>query len=258
MKATTVSSLVVVSLTFTMKLLGQGFVNLDFEDTTITPVGSPASTSYVATVPGWTWSPPGIFAYYYADCVAYNDIALDSPQVTLHSVDDPFGYPAIDGNYSILLQGGSQFVSSTSYSAIWQTGQIPATAESLIYWGGALQVTFDGQSLTPIAIGNAANYTVWAMDISAYAGQTGELRFTKPWLDTNFSDGALLDNIQFSPVPVPEPSTLALFGVCLFFLSGTRLMQRPTILWSHPPLMLSAPLSRFTSESVAARLTVGR
>jgi hypothetical protein len=227
MKLIRLLSLVVVSLAFTVNLFGQGFVNLNFENTTITPGVFPGGTRYVATVPGWTWSPAGNFVNGDPNSVAYNDIALDSPAVTLHGVDDPHGYPAIEGNYSILLQGGSQFVPNTSYSSIWQTGLVPSTAESLIYWGGALQVTFDGQPLTPVAISSAANYTIWGIDISAYSGQTGELRFTKPWRDTNFSDGAFLDNIQFSSVPVPEPSALAFCGVSLSFLLGIKLMKRP-------------------------------
>lgn len=210
---------------------GQDFVNLDFEDTTITAVlinSFSGYYDYIATVPGWTWSPTSNFVAVNADTmVSLNNIALDAPAVTLQGANSSFT-PAIQGMYSILLQGGSSFVPSTSYSCIGQTGQIPAAAESLIYWGGALQVTFDGHLLTPVAISIFANYTVWGMDISAYAGQTGELRFTKPWLNTNFSDGALLDNIQFSPVPVPEPSALALCGVSVLCLLGIRVMKQLT------------------------------
>src|SRR5262249_59639348 len=42
-------------------------------------------------------------------------------------------------------------------------------------------------------------------DISPYAGQTGELRFTVPWLGDS-----VLDGIQFSSTPIPEPSALPL------------------------------------------------
>ena len=204
----------VVSLHLAGDAYAQGFVNLGFETTTITPVVFPGGTRYTATVTGWAWYPPGNFVNGDPNSVGYNDVALDSPAVNLQGTNSPFA-PAIRGRYSILLQGGSQFVPSNSYSAIWQTGQIPANAESLIYWGGALQVTFNGQPLTPVAVSNAANYTIWGMDISAYVGQTGALQFTKPWLPTNFSDGALLDNIQFSSVPVPEPSALSLLLICI-------------------------------------------
>jgi hypothetical protein len=223
MKPIRILWLLAVSLLLTWDLYAQGFVNLGFETTTITPVVFPGGTRYTATVPGWTWTPGGNFVNGDPNSVGYNELALDSPAVNLQGTNSPFA-PAIRGRYSILLQGGSQSVPSTSYSAIWQTGQIPASAESLIYWGGALQVTFDGQPLTPVAISSAANYTIWGMDISAYAGQTGVLQFTKPWLPTNFSDGALLDNIQFSSSPVPEPSALSLF-ICGIFLIGYRVTR---------------------------------
>src|SRR5271168_2507258 len=106
MKSILLISLVAVSLAFTVNLFGQDFVNLDFENTTITPVVFPGGTRYVATVPGWTWSPAGNFVNGDPNDVAYNDIALDSPAVTLHGLDDSTGYSPIEGDYSILLQGG--------------------------------------------------------------------------------------------------------------------------------------------------------
>jgi hypothetical protein len=224
MKPMPIIYLIVVSLELAGNVSAQGFVNLDFETTKITLTNF---GRYVATVPGWSWTPLGNFVNGDTNTVAYNDIALDAPAVTLQGTNSPYA-PAIHGRYSILLQGGDQFVlSNTNGSAIWQTGQIPATAESLIYWGGALQVSFNGRSLTPVAISTTANYTIWSMDISAYAGQTGELRFTKPWLPTGYSDGALLDNIQFSSSPIPEPSALALCGVSLLLFLGIRQLTRP-------------------------------
>jgi hypothetical protein len=121
----------------------------------------------------------------------FNNIALDSPAVTLQGTNSPF-YPAIQGNCSILLQGGSSSVPSTSYSSIGQTAQIPSSAKSIIYWGGALQVTFNGQALSFFDISDTPNYTIWGADISSYAGQTGQLLFTAPWQTT-----ALRDNTQF-------------------------------------------------------------
>lgn len=226
MKPIPIICLMVVSLQVVGSTYAQGFINLGFEATSLTSVVFPGGTRYTATLPGWTWTPPGNFVNGDLNSVGYNEIALDSPAVNLQGIDSPFA-PAIQGRYSVSLQGGSQFVPNTSYSSIWQTGQIPADTASLIYRGGALQVTFNGQSLTPIAIGNAENYTIWGLDISAYAGQTGELRFTKPWRNTNFSDGALLDNIVFLPVPVPEPGASVLCGASLFLLLGTRFMKRP-------------------------------
>jgi hypothetical protein len=136
-----------------------------------------------------------------------NDIALDSAAVTLQGANSPYA-PALQGNYSIALQGGSQFI-PPEYphgASIYQTGSIPLTAQSLLYLGNfALQVSFNGQSLSPVALENAPTYTKWGIDISPYAGQTGELRFAVPWLNSS-----MLDGIQFSNRPVPEPSALSL------------------------------------------------
>jgi hypothetical protein len=193
---------------------GQGtFQNLGFENTTLTVVlinpGYPNPFYDTnATVPGWTWSPHLNAGY--SDpttTVEFNSMTLDSAAVTLQGTNSPYA-TALAGNYSILLQGGSQFL-PPEYprgASIFQTGSIPTTAHSLVYLGGAaLQVSFNGQFLSPVALGTTPSYTIWGTDISAYAGQSGELRFAVPWLATS-----MLDGIQFSFSTVPEPSVLSL------------------------------------------------
>ena len=190
---------------------GQGtFQNLGFEHTTlsvtlINPWGPYYATN--ATVPGWAWSPHGTFGFGDPNTtVLFDNMALDSAAVTLHGTNSPYA-PALSGNYSILLQGGSQFIPQQYGDAsIFQTGSIPVTAQSLIYLGGAaLQVSFNGQSLSPVALDSTPTYTEWGIDISPYAGQSGELRFAVPWLTSS-----MLDGIQFSSTPIPEPSDLSL------------------------------------------------
>jgi hypothetical protein len=202
----------------------QGFVNLNFDQTTLTPVVYPSETFYLATVPGWTWSPAENFQNNDPTTVALDDIALDDAAVTLHSTNSLFYPSAIQGNYSILLQGGSVWAQNTTNGAsIGQTARIPFTAKSIIYWGGPLQVSFNGQMLSFIDISNAPNYTVWEADISADAGHLGQLLFSVPW-----QNEAMLDNIQFSSTPVPEPSvfTLVFLGLGLF---GCRVKLLRTI-----------------------------
>jgi hypothetical protein len=145
---------------------------------------------------------------------------LDSAGTALEGTD--YWTPAIQGNYSVFLQGGSiYYPGGTNGASIGQTGQIPATAQSIIFWGNALQVTFNGQILSFIDISNALNYTIWRADISAYAGQTGELLFTAHW----FNGQGMIDNIQFSTLPIPEPSVLGLFSMCTAILCWH--MKRP-------------------------------
>ena len=203
----------VVSLQLAGNGYAQGFANLGFETTTITPVVFPGGTRYTATVPGWTWTPSGNGVNGDPNSVGFNEYALDSPAVSLEGTDSSIA-PAIQGNYSILLQGGSQFYPQQGGGAsVFQTGLIPVTARSLIYLGGAgLQVSFNGHSLSPVALQTAPSYTKWGIDISPYAGQSGELRFAVPWLSES-----ILDGIQFSSGSVPEPSapSLSILGFAL-------------------------------------------
>jgi len=198
----------------------QGFVNLNFENATITTVSFSFGNEYVATVPGWTWSPSVNPVNGDTNSVPFNSFALDANEVTLQGTNSPFGiYPAIQGKYSILLQGGSSADPDTNGASIMQNGKIPATAKSITYWGDALQASFNGQSLAFSAIGSGSGYTIWQGDISAYAGETGQLEFTAPW-----QTSGMLDNIQFSTTPVPEPSTLVLsaLGGLLLGLRGWK------------------------------------
>jgi hypothetical protein len=87
-------------------VLGQDFVNLDFENTTITPVYFPGGTRYTATVQGWTWTPGGNFVNGDPNSVGFNDLALSSPAVDLEGTDFGAPYSAIEGSYSIYMQGG--------------------------------------------------------------------------------------------------------------------------------------------------------
>jgi hypothetical protein len=174
--------------------------------------------------------------------VLFNGYALDGPSVSLHGTNDLLA-PVLSGNYSILLQGGSPFVSQQYGAAsIFQSGQIPATAKSLIYLEELdvtllrhlplpfIQVNFNGQSLSPVAMGIASPWSIdispyawqsgnpivaWGIDISPYAGQSGELRFTVPWLGAS-----ILDGIQFSSIPIPEPSALPLGILGLIWLAA--------------------------------------
>lgn len=204
---------------------GQGFVNLGFENSTLLVlVANPSGPLYItnATLPAWGWSPHGNVGYSDpATTITFNSIALDAAAVTLHGTNS--FRPALSGNYSILLQGGSQF-SSPQFggAAVFQTGQIPATARSLIYLGSiAFQVSFNGSSLSPVALYTVPTHTRWGIDISPYAGQAGELRFAVPWLGSG-----MLDEIQFSPDPVPEPSALGL-GILGIVLSAAAYARRP-------------------------------
>ncbi|HEY5041373.1 MAG TPA: PEP-CTERM sorting domain-containing protein [Verrucomicrobiae bacterium] len=198
----------------------QGFINLDFESAVINP--DPSSPYYPYAVydtnamPGWT-------AYINGSPqqdIIYNTRPLDAAAVTLQGTNSVL--TPIQGNFTVELFGSSMFAPQQS-AAIGQTAQIPAFAMSLIFWGniGGLQITFNNQPLAFNSIGSTDTYTIWSADVSAYAGQTGQLVFTVPW-----QSSALLDSIQFSSSPVPEPSALGLSALGGLLLACRR--------WKNP------------------------
>ena len=206
----------------------QGFINLNFEAANVSAYGAgPASVPATDAIPGWTTYVNG----FQTSQVFFNDIALSSADVSLHGTNS-FEKP-LQGNYSVELIPGS-FDSFTTNAAIGQTGQIPVLAQSLSFFGNDLtgwKITFAGQILVFSAMSSTANYTVYGADISAFAGQTGELLFSaipypNPFgsFPPTYRASSLIDNIQFSSTAVPEPGTLALvaLGASLFGLRRKR------------------------------------
>lgn len=177
----------------------QSFVNLDFESSIPTNVIIKNGIVFGhAIVPGWTafldGSPLDIISYNYES---------DYGGVELIGTD---AVPPIQGNYFILFDGAN-LPGFQSTAGIGQTGTIPLTAQSLIFWGdvGANDVSFNGQPLSLTVTGSTANYNIYEANISAFADQTGQLLFT---VVPGGQD--MIDNIQFSSSPVPEPGELVL------------------------------------------------
>ena len=209
-----------IFLLWSLNGLTQGFLNLDFESAKIVADNSQGNPFVFATnaIPHWV-------AYIGGSPltdIAYNSIALDEPAVSIHGTNSAYVTP-IQGNFSVYLQAGSQFAHGTN-SAIGQTGQIPLSALSLLFWGSVanVQITFAGQTLVYAVISSTANYNIYGADISAFAGQTGQLLFT-----ASRPGGAILDNIQFSTSSVPEPGVLSLLGLAgLGFLLAKKRQRR--------------------------------
>ncbi len=199
-----------VSLVFyTATGFSQSFVNLNFENPILPLIrdlnfGVPTTNG----APGWTVYINGTAQ---ADMV-YNTIALDSPAASIHDTNSKSITP-VQGNYSVFLQGGTRFSNPNGTGvSIGQTGQIPFTARSLTFRGvNTFSVSFGGQELSLFTLSSTTNYDVYGADISALAGQTGQLLFTAPRLNNT-----LIDNIQFSRTAVPEPNVWALSGLSAF------------------------------------------
>ena len=199
MKSQPASLSLLIALSIVQVVSGQGFVNLDFESAAIVPDPNHPFSVYIYAsdaFPGWT-------AYVNAvpqTDVLYNAAPVGFSAVTLQGTNGVIS--ALAGMYSACLYGQG--------TAIGQTGQIPPSAQSLVFWGtsSTVQVSFNGHTLSYFGTGSTANYTIYAADISAYAGQSGQLLFNEP-----FVAPGMIDNIQFSSSPIPEPNALGLFGI---------------------------------------------
>lgn len=195
-------------------LAQNAFQNLDFEQATIVPTG-PEFLPYVEAAPAL----PGWIPYIGntpASGIVYDTISLGSPTVSIHDSFSLLSSSVLQGNYSVIIQhslGGNP-----TTAAIGQTGQLPADVVSLVFYTtpvsslaslDQLQVTFAGGVIPLFEISRTDKYSIVGGDISAFASQSGELRFTALPTYGTFA----LDQIQFSTQAVPEPGTLALLGL---------------------------------------------
>jgi PEP-CTERM motif len=195
---TTILALLLVGM---RSAFSQGFINLDFESANLSGF-SPGSVPATDAIPGWTA---------YLGGAPVTNVFYDlSPSVRRLGVYI-YDYGSLQGTYSIYLAG-----TSDEPASIGQSGTIPATAQSLVWWGFVPDgLSFNGQPLSWSTVGEGADYVIFATDISALAGQTGQLLFTSdsfpgaPWI--------AIDNIQFQ---VPEPGVFSLFalgGLCFLW-----------------------------------------
>jgi hypothetical protein len=212
---------IVCFLLVLQKVYSQGFVNLNFESP-ILPFSPEFQTiSANSALPGWS-------AYYISSgatnlttVVAYNAVSAGGAVVGLcdTNINNPSLLP-LQGSYSVLLQG-SGFGTPTAAS-IGQTGQIPINALSLLFYQSltvyGLQASFNGHVIPLIQTGATSRYAIMGGDISAFAGQTGQLLFSA----LPNAGNALLDNIQFSSAPIPEPSAFALVVLGGLLLGSRR------------------------------------
>jgi hypothetical protein len=196
------------------------FQNLNFElGNPGTPYGQPNGGIPVANaLPYWS-------VYYGSvqqSVISYGVVALGSTQVTLQGGPT---FSAIDGNYSVLFQTNPEGASSS----ITQTGLIPVGSHSLFFEadlinGGLFELLVGNQILPYAAVGSGSNYTLYAADISAWAGDKEQITFLAPPVQYDYN-GALLDDISFSPSP--EPGVVALTALGVLLLGATRRFGPP-------------------------------
>ena len=192
----------------------QRFLNLDFESANVKgyAVGS-SSVPTASALPGWTasYSQPGLGTANTSQ-IWYDTISLGGAMIVVNDTNASSRMAPIKGYYSVLLVGGSYQTSAS----ISQTGLIPNGTTTLLVsssglLAGQFMVSVGGQSINMTPLQSFANYSIYVGDIASFAGQTAQLSFTALPPATGFyENNIVLDNIQFSNSPVPEPGSLAL------------------------------------------------
>ncbi len=195
----------------------QGFVNLDFEAANVAAY-PPGSVPRTLGIPGWAAYISGTPQ----TTILYNNATLGEASVSLQGVGGAF--QTVQGQFSVVLQA-TFFAPDTNSAAIGQTATVPASTQSLIFWGDTslsraandMDVTFNGEVIPYLPIGSGSHYTIYGANFAPFAGQFGELRFTA--FNNTY---AAVDNIQFSALPVPEPARIAFAGLVAAMLVVRR------------------------------------
>ena len=221
-------------LSWTPVLWAQAFQNLDFESATL--VTAPNGTiNFSAAFPGWG----GFAGTNQLGTVQHNLTFLDTTGISIIDTNPlppgVFG-ELIDGNYTAVLQAGVYNGFTPTDVSLSQTGVVPLGTKSLSFLAlpsslaiSNFTVSLGGVSLNLISSPVAnENYTLYEADVSAFAGLPEELKFTLLAQNPHVSNRYLsLDDIQFSPIAIPEPSGFDLVMVALVSLGLWRKAVSP-------------------------------
>lgn len=203
-KATLIACLFIAAMTASLE--AQDFTNLNFEDAMVSGSSGVFATS--DALPGWS----AFAGTNELSTIPYNAGGSLSPY-------------GLEGSNSLVISGN--FSVALGRFSISQTGPVPSGTESLLFdsYGPSLLVSLGGENLSYTAIASGTNsygysYSTYAANISAFAGQVETL---------TFSGSGILDDIQFSPEAIPEPSTAPLVFLgsgILFYVRRLRKKRR--------------------------------
>ena len=232
------SLIVVVLLAILQNLYGQGFVDLNFEAATLVPVPGSGGlfVEFPQAFPGWSESPGAKTTYALYDTAAIDSTAISIMDTNPYPIASSFDGVVIQGEYSAILAAGLGSNNAPTDVTLSQTGMVPVGTESLQFKAnelnsGAFTVTLGDQTLSLTVLGTGTNYTLYGANVSQWAGQTADLAFTELAENPHRDDQYLvLDAIQFSPEPIPEPSVIGLFSISGLYLcwrmrSNSRLQR---------------------------------
>ena len=216
------------AMCFCTPLLSAPFQNLDFEQGSFQappanyvpnpPLAGANPISAATGLPFWTALEDSTV------CTAIwgNGGALEETSVALLNS----AVFTLDGNYCVELTAESNappdFFKTSSIS---QTGSVPLNAKSIQFLTLIVDpssmhaqsnpfVTLNGSTINLVPISTNGNIVTLAGDVSAFAGTTAQLTITAAGTPGDSLENVFaLDDISFSPNPVPEPSTLTLLGL---------------------------------------------
>jgi hypothetical protein len=194
----------------------KSFQDLNFDSGSIAPARSGDDDDILASaaLPGWSVN----YGSAQQEIIGYNRSSDDRANVSLLTSSFRHGAPQgmLHGRYYLLLQEGTYGSFQPGDEPLWetvsisQTAEVPTTAASLTFDASIAQftVSLDGTVLPLDVLQACKGYDVYACDVSEWAGETAQLKFTAD------DPTVYLDDICFSSSPVPEPAALMPFALC--------------------------------------------
>jgi hypothetical protein len=211
--------LVACQLTFIMisivpdQVNAEAFKNLNFEDSPIPNNGSVSvSVSTSLLFPSWTLR----FNDTIQTTASLNTVVLTATAAALNT-GDGLEDSILEGTRSAYLQ------SLFNSASLAQNGDVPAGTQSIRFLTAAglgpldVSLLMNGQAIPLATLSQDNGIFLLGGNISAWAGMNSELRVIVTGIDVHGDAGsALIDAIEFSSQPIPEPSMLGLVPLGAF------------------------------------------
>lgn len=224
----------ILSLVFLAVLISsacaQSFVNLNFESASGIPSGPPQGVVFLdwnLAVPGWSHSSGGDTSqvFYFSEHLGLSQYYL------LMSADSPYyaTNTQLAGRYSLAFASGvsNAAAGGASPSNPWinayiaETGLIsPAAMSVRMLATGPFQVFINGTLIDMQSLGG----NLYGGDVAAFAGSVAELKIVNTAPVGMVHTPTVVDNVVFSPSPVPEPAAGLLVAGGL---AGLAFLKRP-------------------------------
>ena len=203
-------TLLLLTVGFTAAAWGQGsFRNLDFESArVVTNDPTFGVLDWNLAAPGWNHSNGSDLGivYYRQEHFGFTGYYM------LYDSLSPVYAPGtqLAGRYSLGFSNGHATGNPESpwqENYLGQSGEIASDVRSFrLLAHGSFEVLVGGVSIPMQSLGG----NLYGGDISAFAGQTTEFRILNT--SRTLHTPVVVDNIAFSPMPVPEPSVVVIFG----------------------------------------------